>query len=87
MEKITVYSTSWCGDCKRTKRILAQKGIPFTEIDIDADPAAAAQVISWSGGRRVVPTLTIECSTQSTPTILHNPMPNELDHFFAGRHS
>ena len=86
MENVTVYSTSWCGDCRRTKRILNEKGIAYTEIDIDANPAAADQVISWSGGRRVIPTLKIECISNSTPVILHNPTPNELDRFFPGNH-
>ena len=87
MENITVYSTSWCGDCRRTKRILNEKGITFTEIDIDLNPDAADQVISWSGGRRVIPTLKIECTSKSVPVILHNPLPNELDRLFGGNHS
>lgn len=73
MEKITMYSTHWCGDCRVAKRFLNQNKISFTEIDIDQDEEAARQVIDWSGGRRVIPTLLIECSQSDQPIILHNP--------------
>jgi len=54
---LIVYSTTYCGDCHAAKRALAVRGIPFTEVDIDGDPAAAARVQSLNGGRRSVPTL------------------------------
>ncbi|MEX1137766.1 MAG: glutaredoxin family protein [Bacteroidota bacterium] len=73
MERITVYSTTWCGDCRRTKRFLNEHGISFQEIDIDRDPASAQTVIDWSGGRRVIPTIRIDCESKSLPVILHNP--------------
>jgi len=73
MESVTVYSTSWCGDCRRTKRFLDEYGISYREIDIDRDPSSARQVIDWSGGRRVVPTIRIECNAKPEPLILHNP--------------
>lgn len=73
MENITVYSTQWCHDCRITKRFLRDKDISFTEIDIDRDDAAAEQVIQWSGGRRVIPTLLIQCSESQKQVILHNP--------------
>lgn len=73
MEKVTMYSTTWCGDCRKTKRFLEENGISYREIDIDGDPSSAQQVIDWSGGRRVIPTLTIECNSRPGPVILHNP--------------
>jgi mycoredoxin len=53
----TVYSTSWCPDCWRTKRVLKEAAVPFGEVDIDEDEAAEEMVVQRSGGRRVVPTL------------------------------
>lgn len=55
--KLVVYSTTWCGDCQVTKRALTQLSVPFTEINIEEDPAAAAYVMQVNGGRRSVPTL------------------------------
>jgi len=78
MENITVYSTTWCGDCRRTKRFLDERGISYTEIDIDQDPSSAQQVIDWSGGRRVIPTIRIDCESRPTPVILHNPPQSTL---------
>lgn len=73
MEKITVYSTRWCGECRVAKRFLNERKIPFQEIDIDLNEHAAQQVIEWSGGRRVIPTLLVECEQASRRVILHNP--------------
>lgn len=54
---ITVYSTSWCGDCRATKQALEALGIPYCEIDIDCHPEAERRVLEVNGGRRSVPTL------------------------------
>lgn len=52
---------------------MIEKNIPYHEIDIDQNQAAAAQVLEWSGGRRVIPTYVIEKPGDAGPTILHNP--------------
>ena len=31
------YSTQWCGDCVRSKKVFDKLGIDFTEVDIDYD--------------------------------------------------
>lgn len=77
-KKIIMYSTSWCSDCVNAKRFLVQKNIPYEEIDIDADDAAAKQVIEWSGGRRVIPTFQIVDENNSNPIIMHNPPISKL---------
>jgi glutaredoxin len=55
--RLLVYSSSWCPDCRRAKRVLEEAEAPFDEVDIDQDPQAEAMVLARSGGRRVVPTL------------------------------
>ena len=35
--KIVMYSTKWCGDCVRSKKVFDKLGIAFTEVDIDYD--------------------------------------------------
>ncbi len=83
MDNIIMYTTQWCGDCRKVKRFLREKNITFTEVDIDQDEAASQQVIQWSGGRRVIPTLLIEWRNSSRPIILHNPPLSELAKVFA----
>jgi mycoredoxin len=55
--ELTVYSTTWCPDCRRAKRVLDEAAVSFGEVDIDEDETAEALVLARSGGRRVVPTL------------------------------
>ena len=59
-KRVTMYTTSWCSDCRAAKRYLANKGITWNEVDIEQDEAAAEQVVKWSGGYRTVPTFDIE---------------------------
>jgi mycoredoxin len=55
--RLRVFSSAWCPDCRRAKRVLDEAEAVFDEIDIDRDPTAEATVLARSGGRRVVPTL------------------------------
>ena len=54
---VTMYSTVWCGYCQRLKAQMTREGITFTEVDIEADPEAAAFVESVNGGNQTVPTV------------------------------
>ncbi|GEM86005.1 glutaredoxin family protein [Meiothermus granaticius] len=54
---LTIFSTSWCGDCKALKQALTHLNLPFQEIDIDQQPQAEQRVLTLNGGRRSVPTL------------------------------
>ena len=49
-QKIRMYSTQWCADCRTTKRFLKSRDISFEEVDIDNDEESAQKVINWSGG-------------------------------------
>lgn len=69
---VTVYSTSWCGYCRIAKRFLDDQGIAYTEIDIDADEAAALRVEQWNNGNRVVPTIDFGGA------VLTNPSPTQM---------
>jgi glutaredoxin 3 len=46
--KIIMYATSWCGYCARARRLLSSKGAEVEEIDVDAQPAARAEMITRS---------------------------------------
>ena len=34
---ITMYSTTWCGYCRRLKTLLDREGIGYTEVNIETD--------------------------------------------------
>ncbi|HEV2853626.1 MAG TPA: glutaredoxin family protein [Thermoanaerobaculia bacterium] len=56
-ESLVVYSSDWCPDCRRAKRVLEEAEAPFDEVNLDGDIVAEAMILQKSGGRRVVPTL------------------------------
>jgi mycoredoxin len=58
-EPVVMYTTVWCGFCRRLKNQLAREGIEVTEVDIERDPAAADYVMSVNGGNQTVPTLVL----------------------------
>jgi len=65
-----MYTTSWCGFCARLKTALRSEGIPWTEVDIEAEPDAAEFVGSVNGGNHVVPTVKFaDGSTLTNPSI------------------
>ena len=64
--QITMYSTSWCGPCKRLKSDLEKSGIAFTQIDIETDEAAAVLIETINNGNRTVPTLVFADGTSMT---------------------
>lgn len=56
-QKIIMYATTWCGDCRMAKRWLDQHGIAYDYINIEQDDEAAAYVMKVNGGMRTVPTI------------------------------
>ncbi|NDA80032.1 MAG: NrdH-redoxin [Actinobacteria bacterium] len=63
---ITMYSADWCGDCRRSKRLLNELNVPYTTIDVDADESAAEKVIEINGGMRSIPVILFEDGTHLT---------------------
>jgi mycoredoxin len=54
---VVMYSTVWCGYCRRLKSAMDRAGVPYTEVDIEQDAAAADLVQSVNGGNHTVPTV------------------------------
>ena len=54
---LTMYSTTWCGYCRRLKSQMDREGIQYQVVDIERDPAAAKFVESVNGGNQTVPTI------------------------------
>jgi mycoredoxin len=57
-----MYSTVWCGHCRRLKRQLDDAGVPFAEVDIDRAEHhhIGDRIEAHTGGYRIVPTLEID---------------------------
>lgn len=66
---ITVYSTTWCPDCHRTKAFLSSKQVNYTEVDIEQAPEAADIVAQHNNGKHVVPTLEIGGQFYGNPSL------------------
>lgn len=56
-QPIVMYTTTWCSDCRRAKRVFAAMNVPYTEIDIEVDAHAADLVTRLNDGARSVPTI------------------------------
>ncbi|WP_239003472.1 mycoredoxin [Nocardia panacis] len=65
-----MYSTTWCGYCRRLKKQMEEAGIGYVEIDIEQDPASAEFVGSVNGGNHTVPTVRYaDGSTATNPSL------------------
>ncbi len=70
MTALTMYSTTWCGYCRRLETAFKAQGIGYTKVDIDEDPDAATFVASVNGGNQTVPTLKFaDGSTLTNPNV------------------
>ena len=49
-DTIKMYSTPWCGDCRRAKMIFKSEGVAYEEIDISDDAEAIAYVEKINNG-------------------------------------
>jgi mycoredoxin len=68
-QPLTMYTTTWCGYCRRLKSQLAREGIEITEVDIEREPDAAEYVMTVNGGFQTVPTLLFpDGSTLTNPS-------------------
>ena len=63
---VTMYTTTWCGYCKRLKRMMQDDGINFAEVDIETTPGTAEIVERVNNGNQTVPTLVFADGTAMT---------------------
>jgi mycoredoxin len=66
MPQLTMYSTTWCGYCRRLKLQLDAAGVVYDEVNIERDRDAAAFVEGVNGGNRTVPTVRFTDDTALT---------------------
>ncbi len=75
---VTVYSTPWCSDCSRSKRLLRRAGVAFEEINIENSEDAENAMRSLNGGSGKVPTILLQNGMERR--ILVEPSDTELKH-------
>jgi mycoredoxin len=63
---VTMYSTTWCGYCRRLKSQMEREGIAYTEVDIEQQPDAAELVMRVNGGNQTVPTVVFPDGSAAT---------------------
>jgi mycoredoxin len=68
---LTIYTTTWCGPCRRLKSQLIEAGIAFDEINIETDDLAAGWVTTVNAGNQTVPTVRFaDESTMTNPSLI-----------------
>ena len=77
-EKIKMYMTTWCGDCRFAKRWFDAHSIPYEAINIETDEEAAELVMRVNRGKQSVPTIIFPDGS-----VLVEPGPRELAAKFA----
>jgi mycoredoxin len=63
---LTIYTTTWCGYCRRLKSQLDSRGIAYDEVDVEQAPDAATFVESVNDGNRTVPTVVFPDGSAAT---------------------
>jgi glutaredoxin 3 len=60
MAEIEIYTSPFCPYCWRAKRLLGDKGLSFTEIDVLLLPRRRAEMTEKADGRTSVPQIFID---------------------------
>jgi glutaredoxin len=58
--EVVIYTTSWCGTCKKTLAWLDEKGVDYVNKDIEEDRDWAREMNEVSKGRNAVPVVVID---------------------------
>ncbi len=56
--RVIIFTTPTCTFCRKTKKYLRERGVPFKDVDVSRDPAAARDMVRRSG-QQGVPVLDI----------------------------
>ncbi|WP_069815639.1 mycoredoxin [Streptomyces sp. TP-A0874] len=70
---VTMYSTTWCGYCRRLKSQMDREGIAYTEINIEQDPESAKFVEQVNDGNQLVPTVLVVPASGGESVAMGNP--------------
>ncbi len=66
---IRVYGASWCNDCRRAKKFLADQRVSYEWHDLEQDPSLISFVQERNDGKNIIPTIVFpDGSHLSEPT-------------------
>lgn len=66
MADVTMYGADWCGDCRRSKRLLDALDVSYEYIDVDVNDSAREKAVQINGGRQSIPVITFADGTHLT---------------------
>lgn len=55
MQTVEIYTSPLCGYCHAAKRLLVQKGVSFSEMDVLKNPGLRKTMMARANGRHTVP--------------------------------
>ena len=56
-QRIQMYGTAWCQDCKRAKKFFGEHRVAYDFIDVDEDREGLRIVEQANDGKRIIPTI------------------------------
>lgn len=59
MKPVEIYIAPLCGYCHSAKRLLNEKGVKFSEVDVSRSPDRKAEMIKRANGGRTTPQIFI----------------------------
>jgi len=59
MQTVEIYTSPTCGFCHAAKRLLANKGVSFVEVDVSRDAEQRQAMMRRANGRHTVPQIFI----------------------------
>ena len=65
---IQLYGASWCGDTRRSRRVLDDLNIPYAYLDIDRDPDARKWALAQTNGVRKIPVINLTTQILIVPS-------------------
>jgi mycoredoxin len=69
-DRLTIYTTTHCGPCRRLKKQLNDEQIGYSEVNVEHDVEAAEWLMNVNGGNRTVPTVKFDDgSTLTNPSL------------------
>ena len=66
MSNVIMYGAEWCGDCRRSKRLLEELGVDYDLIDIEKDSSQIEKVKEYNNGAQSIPVIVFSDGTHMT---------------------
>ena len=60
MKPVEIYTRPTCGFCHMAKRLLTQKGVSYSEVNISAQPERRSEMIQRANGGSTVPQIFVD---------------------------